>query len=1086
MSLLIPEEDRDYFGFITHFGLYRWKRVPYGWRNAGANFCYLMDQVLAGLKYQILVSFVDDICVYWGSTFEEHLRALNVTLDRLQTWGLRLSIEKCYFLIKNFDYLGFTVSRDGVRPSHKNVEKIVNCPCDTAADIRRFLGLGNFYRRWISAYAQVVQPLYDNLKITWSKRNGVAITEATDRIKEALSSYPLLRHPDFNRRFYLASDGAACGYGASLHQKDDTGNLYNVAYASTRPLPSHKKLVGPQLEAAAACWAMTKFRHYLIGREFTLLTDQIVLKHLRAKTEPSGVIAQFALESLEFDFVVQHVKGSMHILPDFLSRPAARNAEIDHDTFNKQERVYMTVNAEEEEEPLIEYSDWLFHQMHDPYIQEIRNSFNEGSKDPRFRWYRLKNKLVVFVNPSCPSKQRVEVPASMQRRLFDIMHRHFAHRGARPVLKRLGNHFHWPCMSRDIRRWTRSCKDCQRRKKPRPMNAGLTKSLLVNAPGQVFFMDFSGGTQGGTLPASPEGFVYLLIVMDAFTRYVFGVPLKTKSVVEIADRLMAHVFAFTGFPRALHSDNDTVLCSEAMALLFQRLGVRRSTITVRHPQGNSMVERFMRYLNVAFTLVLPQYTAWVQVLPIILLAYRALPHETTGFSPHFLMTGREPLLPIELSTEEDHEISLGPEGASTTRDYASLLSQQLRNTFKTVRERQDRASRNNAARRDTNRSLVVFKDKDPVLYYEPAAVSGHSGRPTKDEGVEIRVPTKWRFPWSGPHVVVGRKSDNVYYIYHTTRKITLAVNVDSLVLYHPFKSLDVDFDHVRVNQPSSVEVAPPAPLQPLRGPESIVELKVGDLCVVRLAHDGWEPLVVLKYLRPGPEDRLVFQWLSNVNLLWHLDVRMREQTWLLTWWQDSTQQYYHSPRKLHPQHCEYTTEHTGHTLRSADILLFDFKLRSKYRLPSRVAEAALEKWRAFEAPVRITNPRTYELDSVLNDSTLVPCNCTRKGCACNTLVPHDGQGLRVCLECEKGKCLLHCICLQRQDTFEMYQCDMCLFTTCEPFEKCYQKDKPCSGVGRAVLYCSQCRHRVPAPTSNPRMHPTSSAPKGTAGPAPSK
>ena len=93
----IDEEDRDYFGFITHFGLYRWKRVPYGWRNAGANFCYLLDRVSGGLKYQILVSYVDDVCVLWGVTFEKHLRAININFDRTQAWGLKLYCKNFVF-----------------------------------------------------------------------------------------------------------------------------------------------------------------------------------------------------------------------------------------------------------------------------------------------------------------------------------------------------------------------------------------------------------------------------------------------------------------------------------------------------------------------------------------------------------------------------------------------------------------------------------------------------------------------------------------------------------------------------------------------------------------------------------------------------------------------------------------------------------------------------------------------------------------------------------------------------------------------------------------------------------------------------
>ena len=151
--------------------------------------------------------------------------------------------------------------------------------------------------------------MYD--AITLKIRNldaNVTVQRNIEVIKKALLSYPILRHPDFQKRFFLATDGSYDGFGAVLFQENEEGSLYVVAYASTGLAPSHKKLVGPQLEAAAACWAMTYFRQYLIGRQFTLLTDQIVLKYLKRKDEPLGVIAAYALESLEFDYTVQHVR----------------------------------------------------------------------------------------------------------------------------------------------------------------------------------------------------------------------------------------------------------------------------------------------------------------------------------------------------------------------------------------------------------------------------------------------------------------------------------------------------------------------------------------------------------------------------------------------------------------------------------------------------------------------------------------------------------------------------------------------------------------------------------------------------------
>jgi hypothetical protein len=300
-----------------------------------------MDQVVAGLKYQIMITYVDDCLLYHGHTFEEHLRSLNVVFNRLQKSGLKLSIAKCSFCMKSFEYLGVDVSRDGLRPSPRNVNKILNSRCESWDDLRSFIGIAQFYRRYARNFAQVVKPLYDAITFKQEVRGNSKIQEKVNIIKKALSEYPVLRHPDFDKRFFLATDGSHLGFGSVLFQEDDAGLLYVVAYASSGLMASHKKLYGPQLEAAAACWAMMYFRHYLIGTQFTLLTDQIVLKYLKQKDDVRGVIAAFALESLEFDYTIKHVPGKKHVLPDFLSRISARDSPPDVETFAKQERVYM-------------------------------------------------------------------------------------------------------------------------------------------------------------------------------------------------------------------------------------------------------------------------------------------------------------------------------------------------------------------------------------------------------------------------------------------------------------------------------------------------------------------------------------------------------------------------------------------------------------------------------------------------------------------------------------------------------------------------------------------------------------------------
>ena len=320
------------------------------------------------------------------------------------------------------------------------------------------------------------------------------------------------------------------------------------------------------------------------------------------------------------------------------------------------------------------------------------------------------------------------------------------------------------------------------------MRAGLSQAIHATAPGELVLIDFLGGSHGGLLPKSPEGYQHLLIAMDCFTRYTYAVLLRTMEEAEVAEGLMRDVFSHLGLPRAVHSDNAQVLIRGAVREIYRKLAIKPSSITFRHPQGNSPVERFMRYLNSAFTIMLPAYSAWSSMVPLVLFVYQTLPHETTGFSPFFMMFGRKPLLPIVASSMDEEEYAL--EDGGTTTSYVRTLTKTLLSTFATVRKRQIKASEQNAERRDDNRFKSTFATSDPVLYYDPQAVSGFlgTGRTTRMKD-ERNVPQKWKFKWSGPHPIVDRKSDNVYLIYHHGRKKVISANVDSLVLYHPFAPL---------------------------------------------------------------------------------------------------------------------------------------------------------------------------------------------------------------------------------------------------------------------------------------------------------
>jgi len=444
----------------------------------------------------------------------------------------------------------------------------------------------------------------------------------------------------------------------------------------------------------------------------------------------------------------------------------------------------------------------------------------------------------------------------------------------------------------------------------------------------------------------------------------------------VADALISQVFVFTALPLCVHSDNEPVLVAEAMRYAFQLLGVRRSTITVRHPQGNAPVERFMRYLNGSFSITLPDYRAWPQILPLILFAYRTLPHETTGFSPFFLMFGREPILPLDCTFQEDGPISLDADSFSSAQGYAHNMVNMLATIFTTVRRRQEMKSRENAARRDEdqNRVQVTFQQGDPVLFFEPDATSAQICE-VRTELLPIEtctVPDKWKLPWSGPHPIVKALNDNVYLLHHMGRDVDLSANVDSLVLYHPFSEIPcVPQRTLRRKRRSRAErekKVPPVHIISgadikFKDAKNIEALQKGDLCIVSLPSDLFEPMAVMKFIDYLEEGRVEMQWFGRYYLSWYIDVRMRQMEWEPAWWQANQRKFYFAKKPTHSNHKPFTNVHSEAQILKTDIIAFQFKLNDDSRLPGRVADYALRTWRRLgNPPDGAWGERTYELN----------------------------------------------------------------------------------------------------------------------------
>ena len=302
----VAEKDQEKTAFCTPDGLFEFKVMPFGLCNAPATFQRLMDLVLTGLKWSSCLVYLDDVVVV-GKTFSEHLNNLASVFKHLRDAGLRLKPKKCAFCLPQVEFLGHIVSAEGVSTDPAKVKKVASWPTPTSRrEVQQFLGLANYYRRFVEDFAKIAKPLYrlteKTVKYEWTSECQAAFNE----LRQRLVSAPVLTFPDYSKHFVLDTDASYTGIGAVLSQTDDDGLERVIAYASNTLSKAERKYCVTRKELLAVTTFITHFRPYLLGRRFTLRTDHGSLTWLSRFKEPEGQLGRWLGKLQEYDFQICH------------------------------------------------------------------------------------------------------------------------------------------------------------------------------------------------------------------------------------------------------------------------------------------------------------------------------------------------------------------------------------------------------------------------------------------------------------------------------------------------------------------------------------------------------------------------------------------------------------------------------------------------------------------------------------------------------------------------------------------------------------------------------------------------------------
>lgn len=329
-QLYVDPDDREKTTFITQDGPFEFVRMPFGLTNAPATFQRAMDVVLGGLKYNQCLVYLDDIVVFANDT-ETHLYRLQRVLNALSSAGLTIKPQKCCFGLKRMLFLGHIVDSEGIRtnPSKTRVIEQFKVP-KNITEIRNFMGLAGYHRKFIKDFSKAASPITDLTKLKKPLIWGTAQQQSFEKLKELLCNDPVLIRFDPHLPIELNCDASGLGIGGAPMHLTNKGRR-SVGYVSRLLKDCETRYPILELEALVIVWSRERLKHFLQGIHFTIYTDHQSLCWMKKKDKLSGRLMRWSMQLQNYDFEIVYRAGSTNEVADFLSRNPDANETFDGD-----------------------------------------------------------------------------------------------------------------------------------------------------------------------------------------------------------------------------------------------------------------------------------------------------------------------------------------------------------------------------------------------------------------------------------------------------------------------------------------------------------------------------------------------------------------------------------------------------------------------------------------------------------------------------------------------------------------------------------------------------------------------------------
>lgn len=821
-QIQVEEKDIPKTAFTVENGHFEFRRLPFGLSNSPRTFSRVMDNVMTGLQGEQCLVYMDDVIVY-SATLEEHIERLDNVFNRLSEANLKIQPDKCEFLRKEVAYLGHLVTPEGIKPNPSKVEAVVNFPQPTSPkEIKQFLGLSGYYRRFVPDYAKIIKPLTNLLKKNIEFNFNEKCVQAFNRCKILLTTAPILQYPDFEKDFIISTDASQHSVGAILSQGEINADL-PVYYASRTLNSAETRYSTIERELLAIIWACKQFRPYIYGRKFILYTDHKPLEWLFNIKDPGSRLARWRLKLAEYDYQIKYRTGKSNTHADALSR-----IPINAITKLNNEIINTPITNE-----LVEYSEkFVLHHKHknilyiasDTHIQSSSGAYDAATrmieKDvPSFPILN-KSEITELQSVSTPNRKYFMLNCNLKNReqiyndliknksklpngniyvnfiervyLDKILSLAFKNETERkfiickgtievPKIKDIPDLIKQYHTAED--NYHKGINETIRKIKSRFYWKNLTRDVAkyvrsceTCAKSKICRQSLRRPLIITDTPTKPFDKIYIdifeydkikyLTILDSFSKYAQCYQVKQETSKEVIGKLNQFI-SHHPIPTTIATDNGACFSSQEFDEFCKRHNIDLKFISAHHPQSNA-IERLHATISDSLRCYAEEHPTLKEkfTIPLIIRTYNNCRSSSTYFTPFEIIYGDINLQNYVMINEE--------EIIKNKRDnYRNELMNWQKNIFKIIHDN-------------------IIKNKEKSKTYHDTKYKTNETKYKIGDLIMIKNPdnSKQQPRFLGPFQILGLKNDTTAIIKQNFK--ATPIHLDRVRLYAPESNNDSD------------------------------------------------------------------------------------------------------------------------------------------------------------------------------------------------------------------------------------------------------------------------------------------------------